>query len=41
MVNELKAMNARLGSIEAFMRSGELTVVVREKGEPKPPRAAR
>ena len=41
MVSELKTMNARLGSIEAFLRSGELTVLVREKGERKPPRAGR
>jgi hypothetical protein len=39
MVSELKAMNAKLGSIEAFLRSGKLTVVVKEKGEKKPPRA--
>ncbi|UCG32075.1 MAG: hypothetical protein JSU68_10460 [Phycisphaerales bacterium] len=41
MVSELKAMNARLASIEGFLRSGELTVVVQEKGETKPPRAER
>ena len=40
MVSELKAMNARLGSIEAYLRSGELTVVFRETGEKKPTKAA-
>jgi hypothetical protein len=41
MVSELKAMNARLSSIETFLRSGELTVVVQEKGEQKPTKAGR
>ena len=40
MVSELKAINARLSSIETFLRSGELTVVVLENGEKKPTKAA-
>lgn len=41
MVGELKTMNERLANIEAFLRSGELTVVVREKSDKKPLRPGR